>query len=199
MEGNPIRENIIHGNRMTASNIFKLDQNKKTLFIFGGSQGSEALNQCISEMISNFENLSVLWQTGKNNIEKYKQFESDTVRVLPFIEDMKSAYALSDLVFSRSGALTIAELTACGLPSILVPLPSAAADHQTHNARSLADDGAAEMISETDLDSKTTSEKISTLMKDEHKLNEMAVKSKNLGKPDAVKVIVRKMLERVNA
>lgn len=199
MAGNPIRENIIHGNRMTAANTFKLDENKKTLFIFGGSQGSEALNQCVSGMISHFENISILWQTGKNNIEKYRQFESDTVRVLPFIDDMKSAYALSDLVFSRSGALTIAELTACGLPSILVPLPSAAADHQTHNARSLADDGVAQMISETDLDSKTTSEKLSTLMKDEHKLNEMAIKSKNLGKPEAAKVIVRKMLERVNA
>jgi UDP-N-acetylglucosamine--N-acetylmuramyl-(pentapeptide) pyrophosphoryl-undecaprenol N-acetylglucosamine transferase len=184
---------------MTAANTFDLDGHNKTLFVFGGSQGSEALNQCVAGMIGHFDTISVLWQTGKHNIEKYKQYASKTVRVLPFIDDMKSAYALSDLVFSRSGALTIAELTACGLPSILVPFPSAAADHQTHNARSLADAGAAEMVPESELDTDIMSGKISTLIHNENALNEMAVKSKRLGKPDAAKVIVNKILEQVRA
>ncbi|MBC8322305.1 MAG: hypothetical protein H8E70_01915 [Candidatus Marinimicrobia bacterium] len=184
---------------MTASQLFDLNADKKTLFVFGGSQGAEALNQYTKDMIEYLENVQLLWQTGKNNIEKYKQFESDSVRVLPFIDDMKSAYALSDLSISRAGALTIAELTACGLPSILVPLPSAAANHQTHNAQSMVDAGAAELISEAELDSKNTSKKIMLLLTDENALNAMSATSIQLGKPDAVNVIVDHILEKVNA
>ena len=112
---------------------------------------------------------------------------------------MRSAYALSDLTFSRAGALTIAELTACGLPSILVPLPSAAADHQTHNARSMTNAGAAELIPEAELDPRLTANKISSLINNENVLNEMAYKSTSLGKPDATKVIVDHILEKVRA
>ena len=184
---------------MIARKAFNLIADKKTLFVFGGSQGSEALNQCTSRMIEQLDNIQVLWQTGKHNFDKYKQFESETVRIVPFIDDMRSAYALSDLTFSRAGALTIAELTACGLPSILVPLPSAAADHQTHNAQSMTDTGAAELILEAELDPRLTANKISSLINNENVLNEMAYKSKSLGKPDATKVIVDHILEKVRA
>ena len=183
---------------MTAAQLFDLNADKKTLFIFGGSQGSEALNKCTKGMINYLNEVQLLWQTGKSNIDQYEQFETDSVRVVPFIDDMKSAYALSDLSFSRAGALTIAELTSCGLPSILVPLPSAAADHQTHNGQSMVDAGAAELIPEAELDSKKTSEKIVSLMNDENALNKMTSKSKQLGKPNAVNVIVDQIMEKVN-
>ncbi len=183
---------------MTAAQLFDLNTDKKTIFMFGGSQGSEALNGCTKEMIGHLKDVQLLWQTGKNNIEKYKQFESDSVRVLPFIDDMKSAYALSDLSFSRAGALTIAELTACGLPSILVPLPSAAAGHQAHNAQSMVNAGAAELIPEAELDSKKISEIIVSLMNDEKTLNEMSLKSKELSKPNAVNDIVDHILKKVH-
>lgn len=182
---------------MTAGHLFDLNTDKKTLFVFGGSQGSEALNRCTKNMLKFLDNVQLLWQTGKNNIEKYKQFETDSVRVMPFINDMKSAYALSDLSFSRAGALTIAELTACGLPAILVPLPSAAADHQTHNAQSMVDGGAAALIPETELEVKRTSEKIMSLLNNEKTLNDMSSKSKELGKPNAVNIIVDHILEKV--
>ena len=184
---------------MIARKAFNLIADKKTLFVFGGSQGSEALNQCTSGMIEQLDNIQVLWQTGKHDFDQYKQFESETVRIVPFIDDMRSAYALTDLTFSRAGALTIAELTACGLPSILVPLPSAAADHQTHNAQSMTDTGAAELILEAELDPRLTANKISSLINNENVLNEMAYKSKSLGKPEATKVIVDYILKKVNA
>ncbi len=184
---------------MTAATTFNLNANKKMLFVFGGSQGSEALNQCTAGMLHNLEDIQVLWQTGPNNIKKYENLESDNVRVLPYVDDMQSAYALADLSFSRAGALTIAELTACGLPGVLVPLPSAAADHQTHNARSMAEAGAAEIIPEKDLNPSSTAEKITAIMKNDKILNSMNQQSKNLGKPQATKMIVELILEKVNA
>lgn len=184
---------------MTAATTFNLNANKKTLFVFGGSQGSEALNQCTAGMLQNIEDVQVLWQTGLGNIKKYENLESENVRVLSYVDDMQSAYALADLSFSRAGALTIAELTACGLPGVLVPLPSAAADHQTHNARSIAAAGAAKMIPEKELDPVNTAGRIIALLHDEKKLFNMAHKSKNLGKPQSAKMIVDLILEKVSS
>ncbi|HBN45888.1 MAG TPA: glycosyltransferase [Candidatus Marinimicrobia bacterium] len=184
---------------MTSAKTFNLNADKKTLLVFGGSQGSEALNQCTAGMVHNLDDTQVLWQTGSGNFKKYDNYESNTVRVLPYIDDMQSAYALADLSFSRAGALTIAELAACGLPGVLVPLPSAAADHQTHNARSMAAAGAAEMIPEKELDPAKTAGRILSMLNDENTLFHMAHKSKNLGKPQAAKVIVDLILEKVIA
>lgn len=184
---------------MIGANTFNLQADKKTVFIFGGSQGSEALNRCTSAMIDDLQNVQVLWQTGSSNINKYIHHDAENVRVLPYIDDMQSAYALSDLALSRAGALTISELTACGLPGFLVPLPSAAADHQTHNARSMVDGGAAVMLSEKELDPGETASRILSHLNDDDTLFSMAHKSKNLGKPEAAKVIVDCILEKVKA
>lgn len=184
---------------MTAMTKFDLKSGMKTLFVFGGSQGSEALNTCMEKMVNVLENVQVIWQTGKNNFHKYEHFNSGSVRVLPFIDDMPSAYALSDLTLSRAGALTIAELTACGKPGVYVPLPTAAADHQTHNACSIANAGAGELVHETELAPEKTAQLITNIISDDDRLYHMAHSAKNLGKPEATKMIVDTILEKVLA
>lgn len=183
---------------MTALKKFDFVDQNKTLFIFGGSQGSIVINQCVSEMIDDLKDVQVLWQTGMNHFEQYKHHETNSVRVKPFINDMKSAYAAADLALTRAGAMTITELTACGVASIMIPLPSAAEDHQTHNAAAMDKRDAAKMIPEADLSPDNLSILINQLFKDEYALNKMSKNSKALGKPNAVSVIADHILERIS-
>ncbi len=182
---------------MNAASHFELKSDKKTLFIFGGSQGSEALNHVTKDLVNNLEGIQILWQTGSDHYVKYDHLNSNSVRVKPFIDDMSSAYALADLSMSRSGALTIAELTACGVPSIFIPFPSAAADHQTHNARSVASKGAAVIIPESELDSLSTSDQIKKLINEPEILNQMSNQSRSLGALNAAKEIVDAILDKL--
>lgn len=182
---------------MTAARQFNLDPEKKTLLMFGGSQGSVPLNNVMRESVKDIEQygIQVLWQTGPNQHKALKDFESDTTRILPFIDDMGSAYALADLVLCRAGALTISELTLCGLPAFFVPLASAAGDHQQKNASVMENGGAAEVCKEIDLSPSVLVNRVSDLMKDSNLLSEMSRKSIKLSKPDAVRDITNHILE----
>ena len=190
--GNPVRKEINKGNRQDGIQKFGFDPSKKTLFVFGGSQGSLALNKLMNQMISNLSisNIQVIWQTGKNLYNNYKKHENRAVKVLPFIEDMASAYAVSDLVMSRSGAISCSELTACGKPSILIPFPNAAADHQTKNADAMVNHGAACMFNEKEAHHEKVTMTIQTLLIDEDRLAQMSKASFQLGKPNATRNIV---------
>jgi UDP-N-acetylglucosamine--N-acetylmuramyl-(pentapeptide) pyrophosphoryl-undecaprenol N-acetylglucosamine transferase len=115
--------------------------------------------------------------------------------VFPFIEDMRSAYAASDLVVSRAGALTLAEITSCGKPSLLIPYPFATADHQRYNAQVLQKEGAAEMLLQKDLTGETLVQKLFSLLSDEEKLKRMGIQSKKMGKPEATSLLVNEMEE----
>jgi UDP-N-acetylglucosamine--N-acetylmuramyl-(pentapeptide) pyrophosphoryl-undecaprenol N-acetylglucosamine transferase len=115
--------------------------------------------------------------------------------ILPFIQDMASAYAVSDLLVCRAGALTLAEVTACGKPSILIPYPFATADHQRYNAMSLKEKGAAEVILEKEVKGENLVILIVELLKDENRLKEMSRNAKMLAKPMAVSQIVDEMEE----
>ena len=114
---------------------------------------------------------------------------------MPFINDMASAYAISDLVICRSGALTLSEITICGKPSILIPFASAAGNHQLKNAKTLFDAGAGIIIEEKNLNSKKLLNTINKLLYDEKQLNKMSIASKNLGSPNATQNIVDNILE----
>ena len=190
--GNPIRNNIINGSKSLAIKEYRLFKDKKTIFIFGGSQGSAFLNKSIANVINrlDYNALQVLWQTGDKEYQKYKKFINDSVKVVPFINDMASAYALSDLVVCRSGALTLSEVTICGKPSILIPFAAAAGNHQLKNARTLFDAGAAVLLEEKSLYSKKLLMTINQLISNKNQLNKMSTASKNLGKPNATKKIV---------
>jgi UDP-N-acetylglucosamine--N-acetylmuramyl-(pentapeptide) pyrophosphoryl-undecaprenol N-acetylglucosamine transferase len=197
--GNPIRGDIVTADRQEALMRFNLDPRKKTVFVFGGSQGAYAINQAVLDSLDSFlENWQLLWQTGVNDFG----FVSEKVRskkikcvVFPFIEDMRSAYAASDLVVSRAGALTLAEITSCGKPSLLIPYPFATADHQRYNAQVLQKEGAAEMLLQKDLTGETLVQKLFSLLSDEEKLKRMGIQSKKMGKPEATSLLVNEMEE----
>lgn len=200
LAGNPVRKEISTGDRSRGLSQYGFDESKKTLFLFGGSQGSLALNQAMDKMISHFSiaNIQVIWQTGKNLHGTYKHHENETTKVVPFIDDMANAYAASDLVLSRSGAITCSELTVCSKPSILIPFPGAAADHQTKNANALAKHGAAALVNEQDLIPEKLAAMIQSLLDNPVQLEEMASASKSMGKPDATSSIVNQAMELIS-
>ena len=188
-------------NNINFNSDLLLKSNKKfRFFLFGGSQGSLALNQAMDKMISHFSiaNIQVIWQTGKNLHEVYRHHENELTRVVPFINDMANAYAASDLVLCRSGAITCSELTVCGKPSILVPFPDAAADHQTKNADALVKHGAAALVHEQELIPEKLAAMIQGLLDNANQLDEMASASLTLGKPDATASIVNQAMELIS-
>ena len=130
--------------RLHARRAWGLPDDAFVVLVVGGSQGARALNECLarwSRMLP--ENVAVIWATGKGQADAYLTHESATVRVRPYLSPIADAYAAADLAVTRAGAMTIAELCAWGIPAVLVPLPTAAQDHQTHNARAMAAAGAA--------------------------------------------------------
>lgn len=201
--GNPVRQDLFGCERNEAVRSFGLEQGKKTILVFGGSQGARAINLTLLQSLDALRpEWQILWQTGERDFaeisQKVKEKKANCT-VYPFIQDMGSAYAASDLVVSRAGALTLAEITACGKPSLLIPFPFATADHQRHNARALEKEGAASVILEKDLTAEKLSGEILSLLSDEAKLKTMASKSKRMGRPDAASLLVdemEKLLER---
>lgn len=122
--------------------------NGRVMLVYGGSQGSKAINDVVAAWLSKGipDGLFVIWATGRKNYSEYEHLDSDTIKVRPYLSPVSEAYAASDFALSRGGAMATAELCAWGIPPIVVPLPTAAADHQTANARALSAAGAGEMI-----------------------------------------------------
>jgi len=156
--GNPVRANLaidLHPLRAEAAGFFGLEKDKPTILIIGGSLGALTLNESMHAALAAAQekNLQVLWQCGKSYDAKLQQNSSvmpANVKVLPFIQRMDLAYALADVIISRAGALSVSELALVGKPSILVPSPNVAEDHQTKNALSLVDQQAALLIKDID-------------------------------------------------
>lgn len=196
--GNPIRKGLTKGNKSLAYKNFNFNNLYKTIFLFGGSQGSSYLNNILSQTIKEFKNASiqVIWQTGDTEFGKYKKYTSKKTHVTPFINNMSEAYAISDLIICRSGALTISEITVCGKPSILIPFAHAAGDHQTKNAQVLVDSNAAKLILEKNLNKKNFLYTVMNLIHNEKALNEMRTASKAMGKPNATSKIVDHVLDQ---
>ena len=150
---NPVRQTLKRQNKETAIKKWNLVPDRKTIFIFGGSQGSRNINNHIVKIAPDLVKelpLQLLWQTGEKNYGDMKEAlqDSEHIHLYPFIEDMVSAYSASDLIISRAGALTLSELERMRKPAILIPLPSAAANHQYHNAVAFQNKGVARVITE---------------------------------------------------
>jgi len=158
--GNPVRTEIGQGDRNAALDKFGLDQNKTTILVLGGSQGAHAVNQAVLKSLDNGSLTSkyqLLWQTGKRDYKDVAAKAGDRVTgrsLFPFAESMSEVYAAADLAVARAGALTLAELIECRVPSILVPYPFAAGDHQRKNGQEMVDLGMAEMIDEKNLETR---------------------------------------------
>lgn len=152
--GNPIQPPpATRPSRAAARGEWGFPADARVLLVFGGSQGALAMNEVVAEWVRRGipGGVHVIWATGKGSFAKYAALESDRVRVRDYIAPMESAYAASDIALARAGAMSTAELAAWGVPMILVPLPTAAADHQTTNARALEGAGAARVILQSDL------------------------------------------------
>jgi len=199
LTGNPIRTNIQNGDNKKGGLLFDLNPDQKTIFLFGGSQGSAFLNNIMNECISMFdsEKIQILWQTGQSQYKQFKHLDSSLIKVRPFIHNMPEAYALSDLIISRAGALTISEITACGKPSILVPFSYSAGDHQTKNAESIVQANAALLLSEKELTIRQLFRTAINILYDDNKLASMSSAARKIGIPDATNKIIDQILEVV--
>ena len=149
---------------------------RRVLLVFGGSQGSAALNARVDEWIASGlpDGLHVLWATGPSHFQRHANRASDRVIVRDYLAPIADAYAVADLALTRAGAMTTAELCAWGIPALLIPLPTAAADHQTANARALADAGAAQWIPEHNASAAKIEANILALLHDDTALKALA-------------------------
>lgn len=195
----PIRMNLKLTDKTEAKKSFGINENKKTLFIFGGSQGARGINE---SLIKNYDKLSeynILWQTGKMDFKNIKERFSNIpdVKVFEFIENISLCYSAADLVICRSGVTTIMELAALKLPAILVPYPFATENHQEYNAKSLEVENAAKVILQKDLDSKLINT-IKNLFKDEKELDEMKINIEKFADKNAAMKIADLIYETVN-
>ncbi len=195
--GNPIRQDLldISGKKAEAISFFKLDASKKTILIIGGSLGARTINESIFEGIDKLKeaNVNVIWQTGKNFNVTLNLSKGDNINIQQFIYEMDLAYAASDIVISRAGALSIAELAQVGKPVILVPSPNVSEDHQTKNAMALVDKQAAVLVKDVEAKSKLI-DKLLVLINDEQKQNELINNISRFAIPDAAERIVDEVL-----
>ena len=193
--GNPVRADI--ASLDLPEKRFKDRRGPLRILVVGGSLGAQALNQALPQAISLLQQRPlVVHQSGEKHLEALKKNYADAGvqgELVAFIDDMARRYAEADLVICRAGAVTVAELSAGGLASVLVPFPFAVDDHQTANARFLSEKGAAILLPQAGL----TPEKLAGTLRslDRPKLLEMANKARALGKPDAAKLVAQRCAE----
>ncbi len=168
------------------------------LLIFGGSQGANAINSVVIDALPNLmdlrERLVVTHQTGDADyarVEAAYRAMGFSAEVAPFLYDMPRVLRAADLVVSRAGAVTIAEVTACGKPAILIPLPQAIYDHQARNAQAMASAGAAVVLSQAELSGPKLAQAIKELVRDPERLSRMSAGSRAMGRTDAAAAIVQ--------
>jgi UDP-N-acetylglucosamine--N-acetylmuramyl-(pentapeptide) pyrophosphoryl-undecaprenol N-acetylglucosamine transferase len=182
---------------------------RRTLLIFGGSQGARVINTAMIEALPHLlatpfirEHVAVIHQTGESDLARVKAAYTAAglpAEVVPFLYDMPRALRSAALVVSRAGAVTVAELAACGKPAVLVPLPHAIYQHQEHNARVLEAAGAAVVLPQPELSGARLAETVVALLGDHDRLRGMAARSRALGRTDAASVIVRDCCALVGA
>jgi UDP-N-acetylglucosamine--N-acetylmuramyl-(pentapeptide) pyrophosphoryl-undecaprenol N-acetylglucosamine transferase len=192
LTGNPVRKELGTSTKEEAKKSFGLDANKFTVLVLGGSLGAASINNAIANCVEELEkkSLQIIWQTGKNYYQSYKNINLDSVKILDFIEDMNKAYSACDLLVARAGATTIAELSVLGIPSILIPSPHVAENHQYYNAKSLADNNSAVLIKDSDVQ-EVLLDKILEVVYDKYLLKSLSENAKKCSKPDAANVIAK--------
>lgn len=197
LTGNPVRERILRGSRTSGLKMFGLDPSKFTIFIFGGSGGASSINRAMVDALQHLldirSEVQFLHQTGEKDYDfvrgSYRNFGYYGM-VSPFIFQMAEAYAVSDIVVSRAGATTLAEITALGKPSVLIPFPYAAANHQEMNARKLEKLQAAMLILDRELNGKSLAEAIRQLFRNSEIREKMRQNCRVLGQPRAARKVM---------
>lgn len=204
INGNPIREEFKTLSKEAARKDLGI-KDKTTLCIMGGSQGAKSINDAIIEnlkTISQKYDLQIIFQTGKKNYDKvffklksvYPEFEKDENIILkPYFDNMVSVLKSSDIAVSRAGSLSLSELCACSIASILIPYPHAAADHQRKNAQYMVEKGAALYLEDADTNKDSLLNLLEQLLNDKEKLKTIQENAGKLSKPDATKDIVAQL------
>ena len=206
LTGNPVRQNLTSGSKEEAIRYFNeefgvnFNAEKKTLLIIGGSLGARTINQSIIVHLNKLidSNVQVIWQTGKNYLADCKKaleaLPHNNIICTDFVSQMPLAYALADLVISRAGASSISELCLLGKPSILVPSPNVAEDHQTHNAMALVKKDAGVLVKDIDAKDQMVATALS-LIHDTARLETLRANILTLALPDSAKRIAEEVMK----
>lgn len=198
--GNPRASAVWDNDLKDVHDLYNIPKDKKVLVIVMGSLGSSSINKSMVEALKRMgkKDYHVLYATGKNNYDEMMKEVGkvgENIHIVPYIDDMPSVESSSDVIVSRAGATTLAEITSLGCASIIIPSPYVVANHQEFNARELADHGAAIMVLEKDLNPSHLVGTIDSLMDNDKKREELKKASKALGKPDACKNIYQDLLD----
>jgi UDP-N-acetylglucosamine--N-acetylmuramyl-(pentapeptide) pyrophosphoryl-undecaprenol N-acetylglucosamine transferase len=204
--GNPVRKEIMKGSKEEAERIFDLKKGRPILLVLGGSQGSERINNLILNVLPQLLNdFQVIHQTGPKNFEEVRSESQVMINPSlnkyyhphPFLEENKLKHALSacDMVLARAGSGTIFEIALCGKPSILVPLPESAQNHQVNNAYSYQEKGACLVIEERNLTANFFLERLKYITSSPEKMEKMSVSAKNFSRPRAAEIIAKYIME----
>lgn len=204
--GNPIREEVMRARSEDGKEMFGLDPKAKTVLVSGGSRGARSINRAMVGVLAHYadrDGVQILHVTGKAGYDETMQSLKEAgvdldaagnLFVEPYLYNMPQALACADVAVFRAGAIGIAELTARGVPSILVPYPFAAANHQEMNARAIATAGAARMILDRELTAERLLSVLAELLSEDAKLKRMAKAAKKLGRPKAADEIASRVI-----
>ncbi len=204
LTGNPVRDDMVNiaGKKTEAAIFFRLDASKPALLVVGGSQGARSINQAVKASLAEIvkSGIQLVWQCGKafhaEAIQATETYQNNGIRVYDFISRMDFAYAMSDVIISRAGASTVSELCIVGKPAILVPLPTAAEDHQTHNCESLVEKDAAILVRDADAATQLIPEAL-RLINDADRKQQLSRNISQLAIRDSAKIIAREVLSLI--
>ena len=199
--GNPRSEEVINVEKVDKKK-YGLTKNKKLVLFVMGSLGSHTVNNMMQEILPKFskKEYEVLFVTGKGYYDEYKKMKNvpENVKLVPYLNDMLGVMKSTDLIISRAGASTISEITALGLPSILIPSPYVTHNHQEENAKVLENNGASIIIKENELNAEILLDKIDLILNDTKRYNEMVRCNKKLGISDSATRIYKIIKELVD-
>jgi UDP-N-acetylglucosamine--N-acetylmuramyl-(pentapeptide) pyrophosphoryl-undecaprenol N-acetylglucosamine transferase len=203
--GNPVRKNILNRelNQSEAKSKLTIPANHHVVLMMGGSLGARTINEAMvfgCDLIKKNEDTTFIWQVGKLYMDEFKNqsvSKLPNVKVVDFIEDMATVYSAVDIIVSRAGALSIAELAIVGKPTLLVPSPNVAEDHQTHNALALVNQKAAILIKDNEAQ-QTLIKEVFQLLQAEEKKTELSANLKALAKPNAAETIAKEIINTIN-
>lgn len=209
LTGNPIRKELIGELKEEAKKSLKINSQKPVILILGGSQGAQRVNdrilEILPELLNNFE---IIMQCGEKNFDQVRSEAKATINneelyksfhLFPFMKEpeLKQVYSAADLIVSRAGSGSIFEIAAANLPSILIPLPESAQNHQVKNAYAYAENGASIVIEESNFTPRFFLEKLKYLFSQPAELDKMSAKAKSFSKPEAAKVIANYLIEYI--
>ena len=196
-------ENLVHRNYSKARGFFDITEDRSVLLVLGGSLGAKSINEALLHSLETLHDragIYIIWQCGKRYLDTLiKKIDLENyprLRLHAFLEDMPAAYAVADLVVSRAGASSCSELMVTGTPSILIPSPFVAGNHQTMNARSMQEQGAAQMLPDEEVRD-TLTELVTRLLADQEQLRKMNKAALSMAKPFAAEHIAEEILHEI--